>query len=108
SLTTAVSVDIDPACTLSGFGVTTTEPTTAGVTVRVSAACLVSILAVTMAVPTLRHCTNPTLDTVAVAFEDEDQATARPIRTFPTESLAVAVIDKDAPAEQLCWPAGLS
>ena len=87
SLTTAVSDDVDPVVTLSGFGVTTTDPTAAADTVTVSAACFVSILAVTIAVggPAVTHCTTTELPvplTVAIPVDDEDQVTGRRAARF--------------------------
>jgi hypothetical protein len=68
-----------------------TDATAATATVRVAVPLRPSVAALMMADPALTAVTNPVADTVAMSGLFDDQVIARPVRTLPLASFAVAV-----------------
>src|SRR5437870_3866649 len=79
-----------PSTTLAVGGLTETEAIGIGATVTVDFPVFPSLVAVISAVPGATAVTTPSADTVATKVVDEDQATTRPVRTFPFASRVTA------------------
>ncbi len=90
-----------PTMTLAGDTDATTVATGTGVTTRVAVPLRPSLVAVTVTFPAARVLTSPAASTVATAVLLDDQATVRPVRTFPAPSSVVAVACAGCPTMTL-------
>src|SRR6266851_1586374 len=91
SLVVAVSCTVTPTSTVAGATVTDATGTGGAVTATAAVPFFPSDVAVIVAEPTATPVTNPVADTVATTVLLLAHVTARPVSTFPAESLVVAV-----------------
>ena len=91
SFSVAVSCTVAPTSTAAVAGLITTDATGTFATVTVAEPLFPSLVAVIVTDPTATPVTRPLADTVASAAFELVHVTARPVSTFPTASLGVAL-----------------
>src|SRR5207244_149672 len=91
SLGVAVSCAVAPTNTVAVAGLTVTDATGTLDTVTAAVPLCPSLVAVIVTDPTATPVTRPLADTVASAAFELVHVTARPVSTFPTASLGVAL-----------------